>query len=87
MSTPARPRPSGRRPARRQPARRPRPVLPRRADGRLLPPKRERRRARADAVDRDVLVSGTAPVNVDERTRMQVVGLTDAGGTDALSPR
>ncbi|MFC5952945.1 hypothetical protein ACFP51_00100 [Streptomyces pratens] len=62
------------------------PLFLRRADGRLLQLKRKRRRARADAVDRDVLISETAPVDVDERTQMQVVGLTDAGGTDDLFP-
>ncbi|MGX4691154.1 class I SAM-dependent methyltransferase [Streptomyces sp. JNUCC 63] len=33
-----------------------------------------------------LLIAETAPVDVDERAQVQVVGLTDAGGTGALFP-
>ncbi|MFF7901522.1 class I SAM-dependent methyltransferase [Streptomyces sp. NPDC007920] len=33
-----------------------------------------------------LLIAETAPVDVDERAQVQVVGLTDAGGTDAPFP-
>ncbi|WP_073951168.1 class I SAM-dependent methyltransferase [Streptomyces kebangsaanensis] len=33
-----------------------------------------------------LLIAETAPVDVDERAQVQVVDLTDAGGTDALFP-
>ncbi|AJE41664.1 class I SAM-dependent methyltransferase [Streptomyces nodosus] len=33
-----------------------------------------------------LLIAETAPMDVDERARVQVVGLTDAAGTDALFP-